>query len=747
MKATLRTCGLAVALCAFADLPALSEDGYVESLGQQFVNLRAFKTPNMRMWIDFKPSSDAANLYYFGTRGDFTGSWLACYGDNNGSFYVKYGDTSASFVKLAGRDAARHTLYIALNEDGKGRHRFIFTTEGEEVVNVTDTAVNAVTTTGCPIMLFGLGRDFKNGEFAENIAAMKVYGVKIWEGDDLIHDYVPRKVEGKFYLKDLVDGKYITGAARNNGTALTEQLTGGGDIVEEPGDAYIESHSHERIDLGIKADGTTRAELDHQLVAPKTRAEDYFFGSRAPNETAMTFWGLFAATGARLGYECVDGGPRWNYFDYSTPRGIVPAELRRTLVIDALNGKVAYETADYECCAVSLDGSRNTETASNLGLFSVFTQNGWGTGPTSMKFYGLNIYKNGALAKSFKPYVKDALPGIVDQNGNFLTSGDDLLFCTNQMFKVGGAITGDAGMDDVYLETTGSEYIDTYVTPSENTKVIIDFALTDPGKKDGGFLFGSRDSSTGPYCWIGLDVCRLAAAAGTVSWQDVVRTGDGSPTLNMGRYVLTLDLKAKKVTLKQGNLIREKALDGITAESIPTTTMALMGLHHENNRYSSCSKLRLYSCRIYDGETCLRSYYPRKAADGTICLYDFAQKNYRASTQTPGLKIRGMTVDGVKQGFDVKPPEKVTLFKGDSVTLTASAPFATSYVWRRNGIVIPGETGPSYTVQPGGRRTVLYSVAPVYTVNRVVRSDDIQVEGEPAATEVIFQNGMMLILR
>ena len=67
--------------------------------------------------------------------------------------------------------------------------------------------------------------------------------------------------------KTTVDGKYITGAARNNGTALTEQLTGGGDIVEEPGDAYIESHSHERIDLGA---GERLAERKAVETASKT---------------------------------------------------------------------------------------------------------------------------------------------------------------------------------------------------------------------------------------------------------------------------------------------------------------------------------------------------------------------------------------------------------------------------------------------------------------------------------------------
>lgn len=745
MKSMMKSCGGMLAVCALVATPAFAddtgvstEDGYVESLGKQFVNLRAFKTANTRVWLDFQTTYEFDNAYHslLGTDGSKTGSWFNFYVDANGKFYYKFGDTAA-FVTPAAYDTNRHTMELALNANGAGTHRLVFTTGSVTNLDTTSTVACSKTTESCPLMLFGCGWDYKNGEYAVQPTKMKVYGVKIWEGTELIHDYVPRKVEGKFYLKDLVDGKYVTGVARADGTAMDELLTGGGTIVEEPGDAYIESHAHECIDLGIKADGTTCVELDHQLTA--IPSESYLFGVRAVHDTSLTFWGYCAASGTKLGYECYDGDPRWEYFSLNAKDGIAPAFLRRTLVVDASNSKASYENAGYECSSLGIGGSHVNESSANMGLFGARAGSSL-NGSASMKFYGMNVYKNGELIKAFKPYIKSALPGIVDQDGNFLTTSDETSR-TTEMFKVGGAIAGDSGMDDAFIETTGSEYVDSGWVPQSDGKIVMDFALPDLTIKD-VYFFGVRDGGTGPYLWLGISGGRLAVATGSTTWQYV----NGANVLNRGRYELTLDIPTHSATLSQGGAtIATTSLKA--ADPLPTTTVAIGGLRISASSITAGAKFRLYSFKIYEGSDLVKSFVPTRSANGNIGLYDSVGKGTKEPTQTAGLKLFGKTIDGVDQGFTQTPPEKVTLFKGDSVTLTASAPLATSYVWRRNGVVIKGETGPSYTVQPGGRRTVLYSVTPVYTANRIVGSEDVQVEGESAETEVVFQNGMAVIVR
>ena len=82
MKSMMKSCGGMLAVCALVATPAFAddtgvstEDGYVESLGKQFVNLRAFKTANTRVWLDFQTTYEFDNAYHslLGTDGGKTG--------------------------------------------------------------------------------------------------------------------------------------------------------------------------------------------------------------------------------------------------------------------------------------------------------------------------------------------------------------------------------------------------------------------------------------------------------------------------------------------------------------------------------------------------------------------------------------------------------------------------------------------------------------------------------------------------
>ncbi len=137
--------------------------------------------------------------------------------------------------------------------------------------------------------------NYDNGFKGSLPSKARVYGVKIWEGSTLVHDYVPRKVEGKFYLKDLVDGAYIASDPRADiGGTLVGDLAGGGRIVEDFGDGYLESDGNQWIDLGFKGRPNVKIELDYAFVdAPL--AERYLFGCSGSNAGDFTFMGFLAA--------------------------------------------------------------------------------------------------------------------------------------------------------------------------------------------------------------------------------------------------------------------------------------------------------------------------------------------------------------------------------------------------------------------------------------------------------------------
>lgn len=723
-------CFPALAVAGMSAFAAFSEDAYIESNGNQFLNLKAYKKSNTRIWIDFQVTAryqaGALAHYLFGAD---AGSWAAFYIDNGANFYFKIGDT-AQFFSPAVYDTERHAIDMTFNEEN-GIHRLVFTTGSTTNYNKTISTACTGDTQTCPLMLFGWGRRARSPGLAQNLTAMKVYGVKIWEGTKLTHDYAPCRIEGKYCLKNRVDGRYVAGVSLSNNVYDSEDLTGGGDIADELGDGYIQSHGHERIDLGIKPDATTRVELDHRLSDPTTFGDErYLFGSRGSG-AALTFWGW--TQGAKLGFGCMTSGSAWSADKYFTD--VTPSDSRRTLIVDAAQGLTLHEISGIETSGRSISAlAGEVEAPKNLGLFGVMnpTTSAWYDNNLSvMKFYGMNVYKNGQIVKTFTPYIKNALPGVVDQEGNFIRSTDTLSY-TNEQFAVGGDINGDAGMDDVYLETTGNEIIDTEWVPTTGTKVVMDFAQLDPGAYSGGYLFGSQDNwKTGPFFWVGMDQWRLAAATADMKWQWIAQSG----LLTQGRHVLTVDLSTSTATLKMGEAT--VATTTLKAPSALVNSMAIMGLNNAGSLVNG-SKIRLYSCQIYDGETLVRNYYPAKV-DGMIGLYDRENGGFKAPDQTKGIKLRGKTVDGVGLGFSTVPVASADVYRGESVTLTAEAPFASSYVWRCNGEVVVGAHSGSLTiVGEGPRRTVRYSVSPVYTVNPIVGANDRDVEGEALSSMVSF---------
>lgn len=81
----------------------------------------------------------------------------------------------------------------------------------------------------------------------------------------------------------------------------------------------------------------------------------------------------------------------------------------------------------------------------------------------------------------------------------------------------------------------------------------------------------------------------------------------------------------------------------------------------------------------------------------------------------------------------VTPPQNQTVIAGSTATFSVVATGATSYQWYKNGVLIPGATGTSYTTPP----TVLADTGSMFTV--VVSNSGGSITSNPALLTVLPQ--------
>lgn len=155
-----------------------------------------------------------------------------------------------------------------------------------------------------------------------------------------------------------------------------------------------------------------------------------------------------------------------------------------------------------------------------------------------------------------------------------------------------------------YIESTGTQYIDTGFKPNNNTRCVMD-AYTECGTGNSGvWFFGGRTASS-------------SGAFGVSTWtatfgSTLVSSGSGI-ALNAVRAVVELD---KGVVKQDGTTLNTLTSDSFTSEQ----NMLLHGLNDGGT--ADCTPMRSYSCKIYDNGTLIRDYIPCKNASGTVGLYD-----------------------------------------------------------------------------------------------------------------------------
>lgn len=163
-----------------------------------------------------------------------------------------------------------------------------------------------------------------------------------------------------------------------------------------------------------------------------------------------------------------------------------------------------------------------------------------------------------------------------------------------------------------YIQTSGTQWIDTGYTPNENTRVIADMEIgsTNPGAK---CLFGTRNSASATAT---LAYTLWSLNGGTTARSDYFGSSV-SKTFDFLGWRVAID-KNKRTCQLDSTVLSNSATTGQAALNLYLFTVNNNG--SVNTAYNIIAKL--YSLQIYEGDTLVRNFIPCINPEGVIGLFD-----------------------------------------------------------------------------------------------------------------------------
>ena len=163
-----------------------------------------------------------------------------------------------------------------------------------------------------------------------------------------------------------------------------------------------------------------------------------------------------------------------------------------------------------------------------------------------------------------------------------------------------------------YIESTGSQYIDTEFKPNQNTRLVMDFYNTgDYSGMTTGLcpLLGARNGSSSAVfaMWVGN--------TSYPHYGNVAYNKNGGFTTDIDRRLI-YDFNKNIVTIGS---------DSIACASATFSTsynLCLLTINNYGTIEGRRASGRLYSCQIYDNGTLIRYYIPVADSAGLGLLYD-----------------------------------------------------------------------------------------------------------------------------
>lgn len=193
-----------------------------------------------------------------------------------------------------------------------------------------------------------------------------------------------------------------------------------------------------------------------------------------------------------------------------------------------------------------------------------------------------------------------------------------------------------------YIESTGTQYIDTGFKPNQDTRVKCRVNLLESGKAYG--IFGSRIS----YGNTSFDIFAYGLNQSRDFQDDYAMQSNAPLPTSLGEFFID---KNKNVTTIN-NTEYEFSQSAFSLQY----SLYLFGVNTSGNPNNQLGALRLYSCQIYDNGTLVRDYKPYYDENGVACLYDAVNGKYAYNAGTGQFTASEQPTTETNYWFDTDIP-------------------------------------------------------------------------------------------
>ena len=615
---------------------------YIQSSGTQYVDTLFKPKWNTRVVMDVQMATYSAIRMPFGYRNanSTTASQAFLVAQTGmGTFRTDYFGTSASLT-IDGTTNQRLTIDKDAN---------VLTINGKSVSN---TAVSSGESS-YNMLLF----TYSNSGSAGSMSTMTLYSCQIYDNGTLVRDYIPcQNASGVIGLWDAVNEVFYGNAGTGTFTAgpVVPEIVDENEITELE---YIQSSGVQYLDTGFIPNQNTRLVLD---------------GYNDLSSSGWIYGTWESATSKQFAGSCNKS--------YAVRYGSTNATLTENVPVGSVHFDQNRNTYDVN----GTTGSFTEQTFTcqhSIFLFAINAAGVVSSGKFTGKIYSCQIYNNGLLERDYIPaMLSNGEVGLYDRvfHGFYRNAG------TGE-FTAGQEMVHDSYTELEYIESDGTQYIDTGLAPNQDTRVVMDLKVSDSHSGE-GHLCSARSTTSGPFWILYYNNSKYTTRYGRQS-------GTAFTTSDRNRHIFD---KNKNVTSIDDETIQQNYETFAVSANLPllcrltgTTTDGFLSA-------------KLYACQVYDNSESLRIYIPVLHPSGVAGLWDSVNERFYASATTTGFLV------GPEAS---KTPNAPSTFQLDSVSDTSivvswqNVADALGYkLWLNSSLIAETtETTATVTVEPFAR--------------------------------------------
>ena len=287
------------------------------------------------------------------------------------------------------------------------------------------------------------------------------------------------------------------------------------------------------------------------------------------------------------------------------------------------------------------------------------------------KVYSCKIYSDGQLVRDFIPCINpDGIIGLYDKETAifYQNSGSGIFL------KGPEIVTLPSGYKQLeYIQSTGTQRIDTGIKPDGNTRATVDTQISDAQTTE-GHLF----SVTGNKYFVVSFNPQLTA------WW---RTRHGSSVLTS--FPASANTRGRCIVDKNQNITTVN-------EEIVTLPEADFSLNYNMNlfcrnaswQFNAFLSAKLYSCQIYQAGELVRNFVPCLSPTGDVGLYDLCENKFYGNSGT-GVFIGGPEIVTP----DPEPPsDPYTWYESDVPTSSLLSAYLANVGNLKDTLILPTGT-------------------------------------------------------